>query len=145
MNVPKLVSWVAIPLGCLDLFRGMAHTVFLGAVGADKSGLDFTNFGGPEQAVLMAAFGASNLLTGVALIAAGLLSRAMALVVLTAVPFAYGVTGLSLEYWIGGLDATAGRWEGAQMMAVYINICLATVVYAWWHVVFGGPKKLEFG
>ncbi len=129
-----LISVVALGLGGIDLIRGIVHTVLMGSVAATKAGLDFTSAGGPEQAVIMQAFGASNFITGAALILAALYARPVALGLLTVIPLAYATAGVSLEAWIGGLDATSGRWDGVQLMSVYLPVAAATAAFGWWQV-----------
>ena len=131
-NPPWIVSAVAFGLGAVDLARGVVHTALMGTVAAEKSVLDFTAVGGPEQAVLMQAFGASNFVTGAALIACALMARPIALVLLTVIPFAYVAAGLGLEYWVGGLAATSGRWAGTGLMSVYLPLCILTAGFGWW-------------
>ena len=95
---PRFVSFVAVALGCFDIVRGVVHTVLAGNVGVVTAGLDMAGPTGRDQLTLMAAFGYSNFVTGVALIYLGLSNRRGAVIMLAVVPIALISAGVSIEY-----------------------------------------------
>lgn len=126
---PGFVSVVAFALGCLDIARGVSHTVLSGYAAPDIAGLDLSGPTGRDQLVLMTAFGAANFLSATALIYLALKDRAGALLFLAVIPFAY------LAAWVGltlnGADLVGqGVFPGRYMMAGYIAVCLLTVISA---------------
>lgn len=129
MELPRFVSVVAVALGCFDIIRGLAHTVFVGHAATELAGLDLTGPTGRDQVVLMIAFGASNFITGAALILLGLMQRFGALILLAAIPVAYGVAAASLSYWQVGLVGQ-GEFPGVNNMRVYLIVCVLTVIAA---------------
>lgn len=126
---PRLVSVVAVALGCYDVIRALAHTAFLGYAASDLAGLDLTGPTGRDQLVLLAAFGASNFVTAAALLFVGLTSRVGSVILLAVMPAAYIVAGISLEAWGAGLVGQ-GVFPGTENMRVYLATCLLTVAAA---------------
>lgn len=126
---PAFVSIVAFALGCLDLLRGVNHTLMSSYAASDVAGLDLTGPTGLDQLVLMNAFGAANFLSGAALIYLSLRDRLGALLFLALIPLAYFMAGLGLR--LNGADlAGQGVFPGQYMMAGYISLCLITVLAA---------------
>jgi hypothetical protein len=128
-NWPRFVAVVAIALGCFDILRGVVHTILAGSVAVDVSGIDVTGPTGRDQIVLMIAFGHANFITAAALIQAGLTSRTASMVLLTVIPVALLVAGISLDYWSEGLKGV-GVFPGNRNMIIYIVICTITVASA---------------
>ncbi|MEZ5490208.1 MAG: hypothetical protein R3F50_07795 [Gammaproteobacteria bacterium] len=128
-TIPRFVSIVAILLGSFDIVRGLVHTVFVGNKGAILAGLDLAGSTGLDQLTLMIAFGASNLITGAALIVFGFVNRFGALIMLIVIPLAYAIAGVSLEYWGTNLTGT-GSFPGRRNVAYYISICVFSVTVA---------------
>ena len=128
-RIPRFVSFVAIAVGSLDLIRGLAHTVFVRHAATELAGLDLTGPTGRDQLVLMIAFGASNLITGAALITFGLTNRRGSLLLLAVVPVAYLIAGVSLDVY--GADLVGqGIFKGTRNMRVYLFVCVLSVVSA---------------
>lgn len=67
-HIPFYVSVVALCLGCVDLARGVPHTVRVEHAARDLAGLDLAASNSIDLIILMIAFGISNLLTGSMLI-----------------------------------------------------------------------------
>lgn len=128
-SFPRFVSFVAIALGCFDIIRGFAHTVFVGHAAVELAGLDLTGPTGRDQVVLMVAFGASNLITGAALILLGWTHRRGALILLAVIPFAYLMAQVGLRTW--GADLVGqGVFPGVHNMQIYLAVCVLTVIAA---------------
>ncbi len=132
---PRFVSFVAVGLGCFDIVRGFVHTVLAGSVAVDVSGIDVSGPSGRDQIVLMTAFGHANFITAAALIQAGLTSRTASLILLSVIPLALLIAGVSLNYWGADLQGV-GVFPGKNNMRMYALICTATVASAlllrWW-------------
>ncbi len=128
-NLPKMISVVAIVLGCIDLVRGTMHTVFLEYAAGTIAGLNLSLPNAVDQLQLMAAFGASNFITGGALIMTGLYFRKGAHFLLGIIPASYMITIFSLRYYRTAYEATQANWGGAPMMRIYLVLCLFTFMY----------------
>ena len=128
-NLPKIVSVVAIVLGCIDLVRGTVHTVFLEYAAGTIAGLNLTLPNAVDQLQLMAAFGASNFITGGALIMTGLYFRKGAYFLLGITPASYMIMIFSLRFYRTGYEASQANWGGAPMMRIYLVLCIATFMY----------------
>lgn len=122
VDIPRFVPIVAGTLGCFDLFRASMHTVFLGYASRNVAGLDVDGPAGADLLQLMAAFGASNIITGGALIAVALTSRRAALALLGLMPVAYLVAIAALGAAMAGLDASQANWGGAPVIKVYLAV-----------------------
>ncbi len=126
---PAFVSVVAFALGCLDLLRGVSHTLLSSYAASDVAGLDLTGPTGLDQLVLMNAFGAANFLSGAALIYLSLRDRLGALLFLAVIPIAYLMAAIGL--CLNGADLVGqGVFPGRFMMAGYISLCFITVLVA---------------
>ncbi|MEM6808924.1 MAG: hypothetical protein AAGA33_01710 [Pseudomonadota bacterium] len=128
---PRFISIVTIALGSYDLIRGVVHTVLFGSVAAGFAGLDLAGPTGRDQLVLMAAFGSSNFITGAALIYLGFNDRVGALVLMAIIPVALLTAGASITYWGGDLIGQ-GIFPGRRNMAVYVVVCVVTVIASLW-------------
>jgi hypothetical protein len=126
---PRLVSLVAVGLGCFDILRGLVHTVFVGNMGAEIAGLDLTGPTGLDQLTLMVAFGSSNFITGAALIYLGLTSRRGALILMAVIPVSLLLAGVGLHRWGADLVGQA-VFPGVYNMRIYIVVCVFTVTAA---------------
>lgn len=128
-NCPRYISVVAFVLGCVDVVRGASHTLLANHAATNIAGLDLSGPSGRDQLVLMAAFGASNLLSAAALIYLALRDRFGALIFLAVIPAAYLVahTGFALN----ATDLVGqGVFPGRYMMVGYLSVCLVTVFRA---------------
>lgn len=133
-SIPRFVSVVAVALGLFDLLRGIMHTVLVGFAAVDIAGLDLSGPTGHDQVTLMTAFGASNLITGVALILLGFTNRQGVLVLLATILAAYALAGLGLSHW--GSELTGqGLFPGVDNMRIYLAVCVVTLIAGlagWW-------------
>ena len=77
----------------------------------------------------MAAFGASNFITGGALIMTGLYFRKGAHFLLGIIPASYMITIFSLRYYRTAYEASQANWGGAPMMRIYLVICVVVFAY----------------
>lgn len=127
--LPWFVSAIALGLGGFDILRAVVHTVLVGSVGVEKSGIDISGPTGLDQLMLMVAFGHSNFVTGAALIYLGLRDRFGAFLLMAFIPVTLLIAGASLEHW--GSDLVGqGAFPGRKNMSVYLVICVTTVVAA---------------
>ena len=126
---PKSVSVVALTLGCVDIARGMSHTMLSGHAAKHVAGLDLSGPTGHDQVVLMTAFGASNFPSAAALIYLSFRDRFGALVLLAIIPADYFAAQIGLAVHGAGLDGQ-GVFPGRHMMAGYLTLCLVTVTVA---------------
>jgi hypothetical protein len=125
-HLPGFVSLVAGLLGLLDLVRGAMHTVFLDHAARAIAGLDLSLPNAIDQLQLMMAFGASNLITGAALILAAVWDRRIAWILLAVIPVAYLVGTAGFQAASEGLPASTAAWGGKPMMRVYLVVCVVT-------------------
>ncbi len=128
-NIPKIVSIVAIILGSLDIIRGVIHTILLEYAASNIAGLDLSTSQAADILMLMGSFGISNYITGLALILTGWKSRELALILLGVIPAAYLVGGIAIRLYSTSYTNTGADWGGIPMMAVYMSVCLITILY----------------
>jgi len=126
-KIPSFVSIVAVGLGLFDLLRGIMHTVLVGFAAVDRAGLDLSGPTGLDQVMLMTAFGASNLITGVALIFLAFTNRKGVLVLLATIPLAYLLAGMGMSYW-GTELMGQGEFPGLANMKIYLSVCMVTLL-----------------
>jgi hypothetical protein len=129
---PKIVSIVAVVLGCLDLIRGLMHTILIRYAATTIAGLDLSTSQAGDLLVLMGSFGISNYISGLALILMGWKSRELAWIMLGLIPAAYLVGGLAIRFNSSGFALSQAAWGGKPMMLVYMAICLITFLYGLW-------------
>ena len=131
-KIPKLVSIIAILLGCLDLVRGLMHTILLEYAASNIAGLDLTTSQAADLLRLMGSFGISNYISGIALILVGWKARDLAWIMLGGIPAAYLIGGLATRFYSAGLTETQAAWGGIPMMAVYLAVSMITFLYGLW-------------
>jgi hypothetical protein len=121
-----LPSNVLFFFGMLDLLRGVLHTFFVHWAAQTFAKLDLSA-AGQDQLMLLSAFGASNLLTGMIYILVSRRAKALSKYVLLLVPCAYalGLVGMKLS------DVTPeAAFLGKYFMFAYFGICLATFAFS---------------
>jgi hypothetical protein len=126
---PRAVSVVAFTLGCVDMIRGVSHTILSSHAATHVAGLNLSGPAGHDQLVLMTAFGASNFISAAALIYLSIRDRFGALMLLAIIPVAYLAARIGLAVNGAGLDGQ-GVFLGRYMMAGYLAVCVATVSVA---------------
>jgi len=131
-NIPKIVSWIAITLGVLDILRGIIHTLLLNLAATSIAGLDLSTPQAFDLLRLMGVFGISNYITGAALILTGWKARELALILLGLIPAAYLVGGLATRFYSAGFPQTQANWGGLPMMLVYLAVSSLTFMYGIW-------------
>jgi hypothetical protein len=131
-NTPKIVSIVAILLGCLDLIRGVMHTLLLEFAASNIAGLDLSTSQAADLLRLMGTFGISNYITGIALILLGWKARQLALIMLGVIPAAYLIGGAATRFYSTPYVQTQANWGGIPMMLAYMVICILTFLYGIW-------------
>ena len=131
-TLPRIVSWVAISLGVLDLLRGIIHTVLLEFAATNIAGLDLTTSQAVDLLRLMGSFGISNYITGITLILLGWKARHLALIILGVIPAAYLIGGLATRLYSAEYMQTQANWGGVPMMLVYLTVCSLTFIYGIW-------------
>jgi len=131
-TLPKIVSWVAISLGVLDLLRGIIHTFLLGFAATNIAGLDLSTSQAVDLLRLMGSFGVSNYITGITLILLGWKARHLALIMLGVIPAAYLIGGLATRLYSAEHMQTQANWGGIPMMLVYLAVSSLTFIYGIW-------------
>ena len=129
---PKIVSVIAIALGCLDLIRGFMHTILIKYAATNIAGLDLSTSQAGDLLVLMGSFGISNYISGLALILMGWKSRELAWIMLGLIPAAYLIGGLAIRFYSSGFASSQSAWGGKPMMMAYMAICIFTFLYGLW-------------
>ena len=127
-NVPRLVSIVAIVLGCLDLVRGFMHTILLEYAALNIAGFDLSTPLAGDLLQMMGVFGISNYVTGVMLILLGWKARPLALAMLGVLPLAYAVGVAGIKVNSADYAQSQAAWGGTTMMMVYLSGCVITFV-----------------
>lgn len=121
-----LPSTVLFFFGLVDLVRGTLHTFFVHWAAQTFAKLDLST-AGQDQLMLLSAFGASNLLTGMIYILVSRKAKALSKYVLLLIPCAYavGIVGMRIS------DVTPqAAFLGRYFMFVYFGVCLATFVFS---------------
>ena len=131
-SLPKVISIVAITLGCLDLIRGIAHTLLLEFAALNIAGLDLSTNQAADLLQLMGSFGISNYISGIALILVGWKARELAWILLGVIPAAYLVGGIAIRTNSAGYSSTQAAWGGISPMMVYLGVSLFTFLYGLW-------------
>lgn len=119
-----LPSTVLLILGFVDLFRGTLHTFLVRWSAVTFAHLDLSQ-AGPDQLVLLGAFGISNLLTGMLYIAISLKAKPLAEYVLMIIVAAYAIGFAGVK--MAGVHPNAA-FNGKYFMLVYVAGCLVTVL-----------------
>jgi hypothetical protein len=117
-------------LGCMDLIRGVMHTIRVEHAAGEIAGLDLSTPVSIDLLILMVAFGTSNLLTGTMLILLAWKARPLALALLGIIPVAYLVGFVGLQLNTAAYPATQATYPGRQMIMVYLAVCVATFLSA---------------
>ena len=121
-----LPSNVLFFFGLVDLLRGTLHTFFVHWASQTFAKLDLSA-AGQDQLMLLSAFGASNLLTGMIYLLVSRKAQALSKYVLLLIPCAYalGVVGMRSS----GVTPQAA-FLGKYFMFAYFGICLGTFAFA---------------
>jgi hypothetical protein len=138
--IPKLVSVVAIALGCIDLVRGFMHTILLDYAATNIAGFDLSTSLAGDLLQLMGAFGISNYLTGVMLILVGWKARPLALTMLGIIPIAYLVGMAGIRVNSAAYAPSQAAWGGTGPMLVYLAISAITFVAGVWMTLYRKKK-----
>jgi len=133
-NLQKVISIVAITLGCLDIIRGIAHTLLLEFAAVNIAGLNLSTNQAADLLQLMGAFGISNYISGIALILVGWKARELAWILLGVIPAAYLVGGIAIRTYSAGYSSTQAAWGGTSPMMVYLGVSLFTFLYGLWKI-----------
>ncbi len=131
-NIPKIISVIAIALGCLDLLRGFMHTFLIRFAATNIAGLDLSTPQAGDLLVLMGSFGISNYISGLALILMGWKSRELAWIMLGVIPSAYLIGGIAIRFYSADLAISQSAWGGKPIMMVYMAICILAFLYGLW-------------
>ena len=131
-TLPKIVSYVTIFMGSLDLLRGIMHTLLLEFAATNIAGLDLSTSQAADLLRLMGSFGISNYITGITLILLGWKARHLALILLGVIPAAYIIGGVATHFNSAGYVTTQANWGGLPMMVGYIIVCSLTFIYGIW-------------
>ncbi len=131
VDCPKFAWVIMTILGCLDLVRGVTHTVFLEYAAENIMGLDLA-VARDDQLLLLGTFGISNYLTGMMLILVAMKARNLVQYVFLTIPVSY-IWGAFL---IGRVASSTARLGGLPMMQVYIAVCIGTfiAILIWKHL-----------
>lgn len=120
-----IAAIVLFALGCMDLFRGLAHTFMIHWANDTFAHLDLSA-NGDDQLMLLSAFGISNWLTGMLFILIAVKARALASATLTIILIAYAVGWLGMQY--AGVSPESDFY-GRFIMLGYFAVCLAGIVW----------------
>ena len=134
-EVPMFAGVVALGLGCVDLVRGVIHTVLLEYAAVFIMGLDLS-VARENQLFLLGVFGISNFITGTFLFLIALKARELVPYVLLMIPVWY-LVGMAV---ISRTVIPQAALGGVPMMLAYFIICIVTAV-ASFVVIFYRRRK----
>ena len=120
-ETPRFAWIIMVGLGCVDLLRGLMHTVLLEYAATNIAGLDLS-VAGQDQMFLLGVFGISNYLTGIMFILIGLKARNLVPIMLLVTPVVYLIGSRIILLTAQPQSAYAGQ----SFMLVYIIVCFAT-------------------
>lgn len=115
----NIVRITLLVLGCVDLLRGVVHTVLLEYAAANIAGITDV-----DAIFLLRTFGISNYLTGALFILIALRARHLAPYVLTLIPASY-----ALGMLVSPPVAQTAQFGGKYFMMVYLAVCLVIGVW----------------
>ncbi|MCD8538010.1 MAG: hypothetical protein LRY56_11210 [Burkholderiaceae bacterium] len=121
----SIAAIVLFGLGCMDLFRGLAHTFMIHWANDTFAHLDLS-MNGNDQLMLLGAFGISNWLTGMLFILIATKARALASASLVIILVAYAIGWLGMQY--AGVSPESDFY-GRFIMLGYFAVCLAGIVW----------------
>lgn len=124
----RIASAFLLALGCMDLFRGLAHTFMIHWANNTFAHLDLS-VNGNDQLVLLSAFGISNWLTGMLFILIAFKAKALASTVLVMILIAYALGWLGMQY--AGVHPESDFY-GRFIMMGYFGVCALGIVWQWW-------------
>lgn len=120
-----IAAIVLFALGCMDLFRGLAHTYMIHWANDTFAHLDLS-VNGNDQLMLLGAFGISNWLTGMLFILIAIKAQALASASLVIILVAYAVGWLGMQY--AGV-APESDFYGRFIMLGYFAVCATGIVW----------------
>lgn len=123
-NTMPIAAIVLFALGCMDLFRGLAHTYMIHWANDTFAHLDLST-NGNDQLVLLSAFGISNWLTGMLFILIAIKAKALASATLAIILIAYAIGWLGMQY--AGVSPESDFY-GRFIMMGYFVVCAAGIV-----------------
>ena len=121
IECPKFAWILMVGLGCIDLIRGIIHTILLEFAAINIFVIDTTG-GVDNQMFLLGVFGISNYLTGIMFILIGLKARQLVPIMLPIIPITY-FGGAALISRVANPTAQLG---GLSFIQAYFVICIAT-------------------
>lgn len=123
----RISSVFLFALGLMDLVRGAAHTFFIHWANDTFAHLDLSA-NGPDQLMLLGAFGISNWLTGMVFILIALRARALSDAALLIILMAYALGWLGLKS--EGISPDAD-FNGRYIMFVYFGVCALGLIWSY--------------
>lgn len=127
-NTGRIASAFLLVLGCMDLFRGLAHTFMIHWANDTFAHLDLS-VNGNDQLVLLSAFGISNWLTGMLFILIAFKAKALASTALVMILIAYALGWLGMQY--AGVYPESDFY-GRFIMMGYFGVCALGIVWQQW-------------
>ncbi|MHA1729561.1 MAG: hypothetical protein ACTSWY_12665 [Promethearchaeota archaeon] len=124
-EIPKFTWIVLIAIGCIDLFRGIMHTIFIDEAIALFAHFDLSDPMAGDLMLLMTVFGISNLISGAMSVIIAFKARDMADIALIIIPSAYliGVISTKINFIVAQSDLL-----GQYGMIVYLVVCIGTFI-----------------
>jgi hypothetical protein len=123
----RISSVFLFAIGLFDLVRGAAHTFFIHWANDTFAHMDLST-NGPDQLMLLGAFGISNWLTGMIYILIALRARALSDAALLIILVAYAIGWVGLKY--SGVSPDAD-FNGRYIMFVYFGVCAVALIWSY--------------
>ena len=137
-EIPKFAWVVLIILGCIDLFRGIMHTIFIDEAIALFAHYDLSGPMAGDLMLQMSAFGVSNLITGAMFIIIALKAKQIADIALICISVAYliGIIAIKINNIVPQSDLL-----GQYGMMVYLGVSFITFISTRVKIWFENKKK----
>ena len=122
---PKFAWIILLVLGCVDLFRGVLHTIFLRFAAENIMGLNLAAEA-DNQLLLMGTFGISNYITGIVWILIAFKARNIVQWILLVIPGSYALGTIFIRF-VYGVESSS-KLGGLPMMIGYMIVCIGTFI-----------------
>lgn len=123
--VPKFTWVILLIIGCVDIIRGLMHTVFMELAIATFAHLDFTAGNINDQLFQMNVLGVSNLISGILFIIVALKAKHYADFALLYPVFSHIIGILAIR--INTIEASSD-FLGKYVMGIYMGVCISTFI-----------------
>jgi len=131
MECPSFAWIILLVLGCVDIVRGIMHTIVLPYAAENIMGLDLS-VARDDQLLLLGTFGISNYITGILYILIAFKARNIVPYIFLVIPSSYAFGAI----FISTVANSTSKLGGLPLMIGYFIVCIGTfVAVIVWNVV----------